>query len=142
MRSPLLDDLVYNHTPACDLADHAVQPRAVERRRRNDAVVRNAWPQGARTPPCRRHDGQAAALGAALLPVTAGDRDRSVGRVQVLEGQHRRLVTRSRESPTPSPPRIAVAAILRANPPTALGQWNIHVARSGARIVRVEANQT
>ena len=39
-----IDHLVGERMPACDLADHAAHLRAVERRERNDAVVRAHGP--------------------------------------------------------------------------------------------------
>ena len=84
----------------------------------------------------------------AWAPRSASDRRRSrrgrVGPVQVLEDQHDRLVTRSREIPRRHRGELPSPQFLRREFRRPLfGQWNIHKWRDQGRVfVRVEANQT
>ena len=73
-----------------DLAHHAPHLRAVERRERNDAVVRAQAPVRAEFRP-GRHDDEKRRLGAALRQRPQQIERGRIGPVQVLEGEHDRL---------------------------------------------------
>ena len=121
--------------PACDLADHASHLRAVERRERNDAVVRAHGPGRPEFGP-RGGDDQQRGLRAALgEPGHEIERSR-IGPVQVLEGENDRLRSAPPPEPRPSSPPVAGAAIPRAGtspggPPAAECR---PAARAGAHI--------
>ena len=85
-----IDHLVGERMPACDLPDHFSHLRAVERRERNNAVVRAQAPVRAEFRPGRRHD-EKRRLGAALCERPQQIERGRVGPVQVLEGEHDRL---------------------------------------------------
>ena len=83
---------------ACDLPDHFSHLRAVERRERNNAVVRAQAPGRAEFRPRRRDDEKRrlrAALGERAQEIERG----RVGPVQVFEGEHDRLRSRARQNP-------------------------------------------
>ena len=91
MRSPTPS--IISSESACRLAispDHASHLRAVERRERNNAVVRAQAPVWAEFRPGRRHDEQRR-LGAAFYERPQQIERGRVGPVQVLEGEHDRL---------------------------------------------------
>ena len=121
--------------PRGDLADHAANLRAVERRKRNDAMVRAHGPGRAEFRPRRRDDEQRR-LRAALGQRPHEVERRRVGPVQVLEGEHGRLRPRSRQNPgrhrreLPSP-QFLRREFRRARPRAAECR---PAARSGARI--------
>ena len=121
--------------PACDLADHPADLRAVERRERNDAMVRAHGPGRAELRPRRRHDEQRR-LGAALCQRPQEIERGRVGPVQVLEDHHGRLRTRSREIPRHHRGELPSPQFLRrrisSNAPRATECRP--AARSGARI--------
>ena len=84
--------------PACDLAYHPADLRAVERRERNDAVVRTHGPGRAELRPRRRDDEQRRLRPALGQRPHEIERSR-VGPVQVLEGEHDRLRPCGRQNP-------------------------------------------
>jgi hypothetical protein len=129
--------------PACDLADHPADVRAVERRERNDAMVRSHGPGRAELRPRRRHDEQPC-LGAALCQRPQEIERGRVRPVQVLEDHHGRLRTRSREIPRRHRRELPSPQFLRREYcRTLLGQRNVDQrCDEGHVFVRVEANQT
>ena len=127
---------------ACDLADHAAHLRAVERRERDHAMVRAHRPGRAEFRP-RGGDDQQRGLGAALgEPGHEIERGR-VGPMQILEGEHDRLVSSARQNPGGHRRQLPAPQFLRRElRPTVLRQRNVDQRREQRRIFgRVEADQ-
>ena len=124
-----------------DLADHAPHLRAVERRKRNDAVVRAQAPGRAEFRPGRRDDEQRrlrAALGQRPQEIERG----RIGPVQVLEGEHDRLRSGACEKPGRHRRQLPASQFLRREFRRAvLGQRDVEQRREQGRIFcRVETD--
>ena len=139
-----VDHLVGKRMPACDLADHPADLRAVERRERNDAVVRAHGPGRAELRPRRRHDEQSGAC----APRSASDRMRSseVGSAQCRSSKTSTTgcVPRARQIPRRHRRELPSPQFLRREfRRTLLGQRNVDQRRDQGRVFgRVEADQT
>ena len=112
-----IDHLVGERVPARDLADHAAHLRAVERRERNDAVVRAHGPGRSEFRP-RGGDDQQRGLRAALRERAQEIERGRIGPVQILEGvpptgAHRRATTACVFSVPAHRARLAASAVTR-----------------------------
>ena len=137
-----IDHLVGERMPACDLADHAAHLRAVERRERNDAVVRAHGPGRSEFRPRGGDDqqrGLRAALGERAQEIERG----RIGPVQILEGEHHRLRPRARQNPGRHRRQLPAPQFLgRELRPAVLPQRNVDQRREQGRVFgRVKADQ-
>ena len=128
---------------SCDLADHPAHLGAVERRERNDAVVRAHGPGRSVFRPRGGDDqqrGLRATLGKRAQEIERG----RIGPVQILEGENHRLRPRVRQNPGRHRRQLPAPQFLgREFRPTVLGQRDIDQRREQGRVFgRVEADQT
>ena len=92
------NDLLGQRISRGELADHARDLRAIERRQRDHAMMRLHAPGRAKLRPCGRND-QERRLRATLRQHAHEIERGRIGPVQILEGEHDRLRPRARQNP-------------------------------------------
>ena len=137
-----IDNLVGERKLACDLADHAAHLHAVERRERNDAMVRAQGPGRPEFRP-RGGDDKQGGLGAALPKRAQEIEGGRIGPVQVLESEDNRLRPRSSQNPSGHRRQLSSPQLFRRETGGAAGwERDVHERREQRRMFGwVEADQ-